>query len=92
MNVETFRYDNKIVRAFAIACVVFAIVGMVAGLLAAIQLFYPAANLNLQSPPSAGCARCTPTRSSSPSWATACSWASTTRCSGCARRACSATR
>jgi cytochrome c oxidase cbb3-type subunit I/II len=48
MNVETFRYDNKIVRAFAIACVVFAIVGMVAGLLAAIQLFYPAANLNLQ--------------------------------------------
>jgi len=48
MNVETFRYDNKIVRAFAIASVVFAIVGMIAGLLAAIQLFYPAANLNLQ--------------------------------------------
>jgi len=48
MNVETFRYDNRIVRAFAVACVVFAIVGMLAGLLAAIQLFYPAANLNLQ--------------------------------------------
>ena len=48
MNVETFRYDNKIVRAFAIASVVFAFVGMIAGLLAAIQLFYPAANLNLQ--------------------------------------------
>ncbi len=48
MNVETFRYDNKIVRAFAIATVVWAIVGMAAGLLAAIQLFYPAANLNLQ--------------------------------------------
>ena len=48
MNVETFRYDNKIVRAFAIATVIWAIVGMIAGLLAAIQLFYPAANLNLQ--------------------------------------------
>ena len=48
MSVETFRYDNKIVRAFAIATVVWAIVGMVAGLLAAIQLYLPAANLNLQ--------------------------------------------
>ncbi len=47
MNVETIRYDNKIVRAFAIATVLSAIVGMAAGLLAAIQLFYPAANLNL---------------------------------------------
>ncbi|MCC7375896.1 MAG: cytochrome-c oxidase, cbb3-type subunit I [Verrucomicrobiales bacterium] len=48
MNVQTFRYDNKIVRAFAIATVIWAIVGMVAGLLAAVQLFYPGANLNLQ--------------------------------------------
>ena len=48
MNVETFRYDNKIVRAFAIATVIWAIVGMVAGLLAAVQLYYPAANLTLQ--------------------------------------------
>ncbi|MGE3311339.1 MAG: cytochrome-c oxidase, cbb3-type subunit I [Limisphaerales bacterium] len=47
MNVESFRYDNRIVRAFAIATIVFAIVGMSAGLLAAIQLFYPGANLNL---------------------------------------------
>ncbi len=48
MNVETFRYDNKIVRAFAIATVIWAIVGMAAGLLAAVQLYFPAANLNLQ--------------------------------------------
>ena len=48
MNVETFRYDNRIVRAFAIATVVWGIVGMSAGLLAAVQLFYPGANLNLQ--------------------------------------------
>ena len=48
MNVETFKYDNRIVRAFSIATVVWGIVGMVVGLLAAVQLFYPDANLNLQ--------------------------------------------
>jgi cytochrome c oxidase cbb3-type subunit I/II len=47
-QVETFMYDNSIVRAFAIATVVWGIVGMVAGLLAAMELFWPAANLNLQ--------------------------------------------
>lgn len=48
MKVETFKYDNRIVRAFAIATVIWAVVGMSAGLLAAVQLFFPAANLNLQ--------------------------------------------
>ena len=48
MNVETFKYDNRIVRAFSIVTVVWAIVGMCAGLLAAIQLFWPAANLTLE--------------------------------------------
>jgi cytochrome c oxidase cbb3-type subunit I/II len=48
MNVETFKYDNRTVRAFAIATVVWGIVGMSAGLLAAVQLFWPDANLNLQ--------------------------------------------
>ena len=47
-NIETFKYDNRIVRAFAIATVVWGIVGMLAGLLAAVQLFFPDANLNLQ--------------------------------------------
>src|ERR1035437_179423 len=47
-QVETFKYDNSIVRAFAIATVVWGIVGMVAGLLAATELFWPAANLNFQ--------------------------------------------
>src|SRR3954470_9013496 len=46
--VETFSYDNSIVRAFAIATVISAFVGMSAGLLAAVQLFWPTANLNLQ--------------------------------------------
>jgi cytochrome c oxidase cbb3-type subunit I/II len=48
MRVETFRYDNRIVLAFAIATVVWGIVGMSAGLLVATQMFYPAANLNLE--------------------------------------------
>ncbi len=47
-NIETFKYDNRIVRAFAIATVIWGIVGMSAGLLCAVQLFYPGANLNLQ--------------------------------------------
>ena len=47
-QVETFKYDNSIVRAFAIATVVWGLVGMAAGLLVATQLFWPAANLNLQ--------------------------------------------
>lgn len=46
MQVEKFYYDNKIVKMFAYATMVWAIVGMLAGLLASIQMFYPAANLN----------------------------------------------
>ena len=48
MNVETFRYDNRIVRAFAIATALWALVGTAAGLLVACQLFWPA--LNLETP------------------------------------------
>ena len=47
-NIETFKYDNRIVRAFAIATVVWGIVGMLVGLLAAVELFFPGANLTLQ--------------------------------------------
>src|SRR6187431_3641535 len=48
MNVETFKYDNRIVRAFAIATVIWGLVGFSAGLLIACQLFWPDLNLNLQ--------------------------------------------
>lgn len=47
MQVEKFYYDNKIVKAFGLATIVFGIVGMLAGLWAAIQIYYPAASLNL---------------------------------------------
>jgi len=48
LQIETFKYDNRIVRAFAIATVVWGLVGMTAGLLIAMELFFPGANLNLQ--------------------------------------------
>jgi cytochrome c oxidase cbb3-type subunit I/II len=48
MTIETFRYDNRIVRAFAIATVIWGLVGFSAGLLIACQLFWPGLNLNLQ--------------------------------------------
>ena len=48
MSVETFKYDNRIVRAFAIVTVIWGIVGMLVGMMAAVELFFPGANLNLQ--------------------------------------------
>ncbi len=47
-NIETFKYDNRIVRAFAIATIIWGLVGFSAGLLIACQLFWPELNLNLQ--------------------------------------------
>jgi len=48
MEVEKFSYDNKIVKAFMIATVVFGLVGMLVGLTAALQLVYPLFNFDLQ--------------------------------------------
>ena len=47
MNVETFYYDNKIVKNFALASAVWGVVGMLVGLIAAIQLFWPELNLGI---------------------------------------------
>jgi cytochrome c oxidase cbb3-type subunit I/II len=41
MQVEKFNYDNKIVKFFIIAIVIWGIVGMLVGLTIAIQLFFP---------------------------------------------------
>ncbi len=46
MQVEKFYYDNKIVKAFGYATIIFGLVGMLAGLWAAIQIYYPASSLN----------------------------------------------
>jgi cytochrome c oxidase cbb3-type subunit I/II len=46
MQLEKFNYDNKIVKYFAIATATWGIVGMLVGLLVAIQFYFPAISLN----------------------------------------------
>ncbi|MBK8983523.1 MAG: cytochrome-c oxidase, cbb3-type subunit I [Ignavibacteria bacterium] len=48
MEMEKFRYDNKIVRDFAIATIVWGVVGMLVGLIASLQLINPVMNLGTQ--------------------------------------------
>lgn len=47
MHVEHFSYDNKTVRQFAIATVVWGIVGMLVGLHMGLQLIFPELNFGL---------------------------------------------
>jgi len=47
MQIETFKYDNKIVKYFATATVLWSVVGMLVGLIIAIQLYVPALNLGI---------------------------------------------
>jgi len=47
MELEKFSYDNKIVKYFSIATLLWGVVGMLVGLIIATQLFYPALNLNI---------------------------------------------
>lgn len=44
MQVEKFYYDNKIVKLFAYATILWGAVGMLLGLLIAVQIYLPAAN------------------------------------------------
>lgn len=48
MELQQFKYDNKIVKYFVIATVTFGLIGMLVGILMAIQLFLPEANFGLQ--------------------------------------------
>ena len=48
MQLEKFTYDNKIVRNFGLAAIIWGIIGMTVGLLVAMQLFKPAMNLGNQ--------------------------------------------
>lgn len=47
MQLEKFYYDNKIVKWFAYATMLWGAVGMLAGLLVAVQFYLPAANFDL---------------------------------------------
>lgn len=48
MQLEKFTYDNKIVRNFGLATIVWGIIGMTVGLLVAMQLFKPSMNMGSQ--------------------------------------------
>ncbi len=45
MQVEKFYYDNRIVKNFAVATIVWGVVGMLAGLFVALQLVFPSLNI-----------------------------------------------
>lgn len=47
VQTDKFFYDNKIVKWFAYATIIWGVVGMLAGILAAFQLVYPGLNLGL---------------------------------------------
>ncbi|MEZ5068470.1 MAG: cbb3-type cytochrome c oxidase subunit I, partial [Bacteroidia bacterium] len=46
MTIEKYSYDNRIVAMFAWATIIWAIVGMLVGLLVALQLPYPSLNFD----------------------------------------------
>jgi cytochrome c oxidase cbb3-type subunit I/II len=46
-QIETFQYDNAIVRKFAVATIIWGLVGMLAGLYIAFQMYLPELNLGL---------------------------------------------
>ena len=48
MEMVTIRYDNKIVRNFAFATMLWGVVGMLVGVIIAMQMFEPAINSKLQ--------------------------------------------
>lgn len=45
MELEQFSYDNKIVKKFILATIIWGVIGMIVGLLAACQLVWPDLNL-----------------------------------------------
>jgi cytochrome c oxidase cbb3-type subunit I/II len=47
MAVETFSYDNKIVKNFTLATMIWGFVGMLVGVIIAFQMFLPSLNLGL---------------------------------------------
>jgi len=46
-NMETFSYDNRIVRKFANITILWGVVGMLVGVIAAFELYYPSLNMGI---------------------------------------------
>ena len=91
MQVEKFYYDNRTVKWFAYAVLVWAVVGMLAGLWASIALFYPGINLGLPATTFGRMRPVTPTLSFLRSWETVSSWGSIIPYSVFVKRGCTAT-
>ena len=47
VSLETFKYDNKIVKWFGFACAIWGLVGFTVGLLIAVQMFHPQLNFGI---------------------------------------------
>lgn len=47
MEMEQFKYDNRIVKNFAYATMLWGVVGMLVGVIAALQLYWPALNFKI---------------------------------------------
>jgi cytochrome c oxidase cbb3-type subunit I/II len=47
MAADTFSYDNKVVRNFMLATIIWGVVGMLVGVIIALQMAFPALNLGL---------------------------------------------
>ncbi len=45
MTLENFNYDNKIVRNFALATMIYGVIGMLVGIIVAFELVYPSWNI-----------------------------------------------
>lgn len=48
MELQKFQYDNKLPKMFAVACIFWGVIGMLAGVLAAFQLAFPILNFNTE--------------------------------------------
>lgn len=46
MEIQKFHYDNRIVKDFALASIFWGVIGMLVGVIIAIQLFYPPLNFD----------------------------------------------
>ena len=50
MQPDTFHYDNKLPKMFAIACIFWGAIGMLLGVIIAFQLAFPALNFSEYMP------------------------------------------
>ena len=62
MELEKFYYDNKSVRNFAYATLLWGVVGMLVGVLIAVQLYVPALSFDRPWLTFGRCAHCIPMR------------------------------